>query len=230
MSDSTTDSGPRWLPKGLRKHFGNFSYLLIMLLILLLAHPFIAGERQAEFFTAGFTLAFLAGLYAVRGERHTLKLGLILVIPAVGGSWASYFTGSAAVLTIGHLFEAGFLVFVTAVILRYIMTETEVTADTIYGAACAYIMIGLIFAIGYSWLEGLAPGSFQGTTATGGQRTWEFIYFSMVTMTTLGYGDIVPVHEGARSMATLQAILGQFYVAVLVARAVTLMVPKSKTH
>jgi hypothetical protein len=227
MTDFTSDSGPRWLPKVLRRHFGNFSFLLIVLLILLLAHPFIAGEKQGEFFTAGFTLAFLAGLYAVRGERRTLKLGLILVIPAVVGSWASYFTGSAAVLTIGHMFEAAFLIFVTVVILRYIMTEKEVTADTIYGAACAYIMIGLIFAIGYSWLEGLAPGSFRGTTATGGERTWEFIYFSMVTMTTLGYGDIVPVHEGARSMASLQAILGQFYVAVLVARAVTLMVPRS---
>ena len=228
MADSTTDSDLRWLPKGLRKHFGNFSFLLIVLLILLLAHPFIAGEKQGEFFTAGFTLAFLAGLYAVRGERRTLKVGLILVILAIVGSWASYFTGSTAVLTVGRLFEAAFLVFVTLVILRYIMTETEVTGDTIYGAACAYIMIGLVFAIGYAWLETHQPGSFRGIAENPDQHVWEFIYFSMVTMTTLGYGDITPVHEGARSMATLQAILGQFYVAVLVARAVTLMVPRAK--
>ena len=76
MTNPTTDSGPRWLPKALRKHFGNFSFLLIVLLIPLLAHPFVSGGKQGEFFTAGFTLAFLAGLYAVRGERLTLRQGL----------------------------------------------------------------------------------------------------------------------------------------------------------
>ena len=229
MTDSTTDSGPRWLPKGLRKHFGNFSFLLIVLLLMLLLHPFISGERQGEFFSVGFTLAFLAGLYAIRNERHTLVQGLVLAIPAIVGSWASILIDSTVVLAISRAFEAAFILFVTWVILRYIMTEREVTNDTIFGAVCAYIMIGLVFAIAYGLLETLEPGSFRGITATDPQSSWEFIYFSLVTMTTLGYGDITPVHEAARSMATVQAITGQFYVAVLVARIVAILSSKPNT-
>jgi len=229
MANSTTDSGPRWLPTSLRKHLGNFSFLLIVLLLMMLLHPLISDARKGEFFTVAFTLVFLSGVYSIRSERHMLVKGLFLVVPAIVGSWAAHLMGSTVVYLISRAFEAAFFVFVTFVILRYIMTEREVTADTIYGAACAYIMIGLVFAIAYAWLDTFAPGSFRGLTAAGSARTWEYIYFSLVTMTTLGYGDITPVHEGARSMATLQAILGQFYVAVLVARAVSLMVPKSKT-
>ncbi len=229
MAISTTDSGPRWLPRGLRKHFGNFSFLLIVLLILLLAHPFVSGGKQGEFFTAGFTLAFLAGLYAVRGERRTLRQGLFLVVPAILGSWTSYLVDVHWLITVGHIFEAAFFVFVTSVILRYILTEREITSDTVWGAMCAYLMIGLICAIAYAWLEEFAPGSFRGIAGTGSAATWEFVYFSMVTMTTLGYGDITPVHEMARSLATLEAVLGQFFVAVLVARIVAIMSSKPST-
>jgi len=229
MADSTIDSGPRWLPRVLRKHFGNFSFLLIVLLLMLLLHPLISGDGKGEFFAVAFTLAFLAGLYSIRSERHTLVKGLFLVVPAIVGSWAAYLIDSSVVLAISRVFEAAFFVFVTWVILRYIMTEREVTPDTIYGAACAYIMIGLVFAIAYAWLDTFAPGSFRGLAAAGPDSTWEYIYFSLVTMTTLGYGDIAPVHEAARSLATLQAILGQFYVAVLVARAVSLLATKPRT-
>jgi len=229
MTNPTTESGPRWLPRGLRKHFGNFSFLLIVLLLMLLLHPFVSGERQGEFFSVGFTLAFLAGLYAVRSERRTLVKGLFFAIPAIVGSWASYIVDSTVVFAISRAFEVAFILFVTWVILRYIMTEREVTTDTVYGAVCAYILIGLVFAIAYGLLEMLEPGSFRGITMADPQLSWDFTYFSLVTMTTLGYGDITPVHEMARSMATLQAITGQFYVAVLVARIVAIMSSKPST-
>jgi amino acid transporter len=133
------------------------------------------------------------------------------------------------VLATSRAFEIAFILFVTWVILRYIMTEREVTTDTVYGAVCAYILIGLVFAIAYGLLEMFEPGSFRGITTTDPQLNWDFTYFSLVTMTTLGYGDITPVHELARSMATLQAITGQFYVAVLVARIVAIMSSKPST-
>ncbi len=230
MTDSTTDSGPRWLPRGLRKRFGNFSFLLIVLLLMMLLHPFISGERQGEYFSAGFTLAFLAGLYAIRSERHTLVKGLFLIIPAMVGNWAALVIDSTVVLTISRVFEVAFLLFVTWVILRYLLTEREVTFDTINGAACAYIMIGLVFARAYEWLEAFEPGSFRGITEASHESTWEFIYFSLVTMTTLGYGDITPVHNAARSMATIEAVLGQFYVAVMVAYVVAILASKPRTR
>jgi hypothetical protein len=230
MTDHATGSAPRSLFPFLSKHFGNFSFLLIVLLFLMLSHPLVSGDKQGEIFTLGFTLAFLSGLYAIRGEKRTLKVGLFLVVPAILGSWVYFLSDTGWMITVGTLCEAAFFVYVTFVILRYILTEPEVTQDTVWGAMCAYIMIGLVFAIGYSWLERIAPGSFRGVTAAEARQTWEFIYFSLVTMTTLGYGDIVPVHEGARSVATIQAILGQFFVAVLVARIVASLASKPRNH
>jgi len=230
MTDHTTHSG--FLPRlfNIRRHFGNFSFLLIALLFLMLSHPLVRGAKQGEIITLGFTLAFLAGLYALRGEKKTLRTGVILIIPAILGSWAYLLSSTGWIITLGRICQAVFFVYVTFVILRYVLTETEITNDTIWGAMCAYILIGVVFALIYSWIEWSYPGSFRGITAAESRATWEFIYFSLVTMTTLGYGDIVPVHESARSLATIEAILGQFFVAVLVARIVAVLAMQPRKH
>jgi hypothetical protein len=166
--------------KPLVKHFGNYSFLLIVLVLMLVLHPLLDRWGQ-EFVTVAFTLVFLAGLYAVRGERRTLIIGLVLVVPALLTGWAGHAVDSRALFAISRGLEALFLFYVTAVILHQVMTESEM----------------------YDF--------------------WEFVYFSLVTITTLGYGDIAPVSQEARSLATLQAVTGQFYVAVLVARFVAIL-------
>jgi hypothetical protein len=198
--------------KPLVKHFGNYSFLLIVLVLMLVLHPLLDRWGQ-EFVTVAFTLVFLAGLYAVRGERRTLIIGLVLVVPALLTGWAGHAVDSRALFAISRGLEALFLFYVTAVILHQVMTESEITQDTIFGAAAAYLMIGIAFAVIYGWLETFQPG----------YDFWEFVYFSLVTITTLGYGDIAPVSQEARSLATLQAVTGQFYVAVLVARFVAIL-------
>lgn len=218
--------------KRLIDQFGNFSFLLIVLVLMLVLHPLLGGGGR-EFVTIAFTFVFLAGLYAVRGERRTLVVGLVLVIPALVTGWASYAVESRALFAVSRALEALFLFYVTAVILRHVMTESEITGDTIYGSAAAYLMIGIAFGVIYAWLEAFAPGSLRGLAPAGGAGTsgrgfWEFIYFSLVTMTTLGYGDIIPVSDEARSLATLEAVAGQFYVAVLVARIVGILASRPR--
>lgn len=213
--------------------FGNYSFLLIVLVLMLLLHPLLAIGGQ-EFVSVAFTFVFLAGLYAVRGDRRTLVIGLILAVPALVFSWASYAIESRVLFTVSRGLQALYLFYVTAVILQHVMTESEITGDTIYGSAAAYLMIGIAFAVIYAWLEAFAPGSLRGLapaegTGVGGRGLWEFIYFSLVTMTTLGYGDITPVSEEARALATLQAVAGQFYVAVLVARIVAILSSRPRT-
>ncbi len=213
----------------LKEHFGNYSFLLIVLVLMLLLHPLLDTGRR-ELVSVAFTLIFLAGLYAVRGERRTLVIGLLLVVPALLAGWASSLVESNVLFAISRALEALFLFYVTAVILHHIMTESEITNDTIYGAAAAYLMIGMAFAVVFGWLEALQPGSLAGLTPGAGDwaghRFWDFLYFSFVTMTTLGYGDITPAGEEARSIATLEAVAGQFYVAVLVARIVAILTAK----
>lgn len=219
--------------KRLIDQFGNYSFLLILLVLMLVLHPLLDfGGR--EFVTVAFTLVFLAGLYAVRGERRTLVIGLILVVPALLIGWTSYAVESRLLFAVSRGLEALYLFYVTGVILHHVMTESKITGDTIYGAAAAYLMIGIAFATIYGWLEVFSPGSLRGLTPSdgswgAGHDLWQFVYFSLVTMTTLGYGDITPVSDEARSLATLEAVLGQFYVAVLVARIVAILTSRPRT-
>jgi voltage-gated potassium channel len=86
---------------------------------------------------------------------------------------------------------------------------------------CIYLLLGLSWALLYAFLNRIAPGSFSGMQHTALElQVWEFVYTSFVTLTTLGYGDISPMTPIARSLAYMEAIVGQFYLAVLVASLV----------
>ncbi len=95
----------------------------------------------------------------------------------------------------------------------------------IMGAICAYFLMGLVWAFAYSTLEFFQPGSFQMPPGTVNQET--FAYYSYVTLTTLGYGEITPISAPARSFAILEAMIGQLYLAVLIARLVGIHIAQS---
>ena len=107
------------------------------------------------------------------------------------------------------------------------------TVNLIYGSVCVYLLIGLVWAFIFSALEILYPGSFKFELQNPGAdvllttnqlQLSQLLYYSYVTLTTLGYGDISPVSPPARSFATLEAIAGQFYLTILVARLVGLQI------
>jgi voltage-gated potassium channel Kch len=109
----------------------------------------------------------------------------------------------------------------TALVLSDILTDTEVDLNRIAGAFCAYLMLGFIWSVSYMILFSLDQGSFRGLPNIGDDlRLMDLQYFSFVTMTTLGYGDVVPVSEIARALAAAEAVIGQIYLAVLVAALV----------
>ncbi len=99
------------------------------------------------------------------------------------------------------------------------------TSHRIQGATAAYLLIAFSFALAYFLLEFLVPGSFRfpGGEANLNSESWRvFYYYSIITLTTLGYGDIIPVHPVARNLAAAEALIGQLYPAILLARLVTL--------
>lgn len=140
------------------------------------------------------------------------------------------FPGSEAhlVLMSGHVTSMLFLAFVVAMILQSLMTQSVVTRDSIAGAFCGYLLIGVIFAEVYCLLELNVPNSFQvGSTFPDWtddplQRWLTLEYFSLTTLTTLGFGDVIPIKPAARGLAVFEATCGQFYLTVLVAGLVNL--------
>ena len=105
-------------------------------------------------------------------------------------------------------------------ILTRVFKKGPITFHRIEGAIAVYLLLGLAWAYAYQLLAYLDPGAYSGAvTASGGFSSWT--YFSFVTLATLGYGDIAPVHPVARSLATAEAITGQLYLAILIARLVS---------
>jgi len=118
-------------------------------------------------------------------------------------------------------------------LLKHLFTSDRVTVNTISASLCAYLLLGVLWAIVYPVTETLAPGSFGfGDAGRGGHASMRFgsqnamfaLYYSLVTLSTLGYGDITPVLPTARMLAAMQAVVGQLYLAVLVARLVGLQI------
>ena len=107
-------------------------------------------------------------------------------------------------------------------VLSFVLAAKRVDAEHISAALCVYFLIGLGFGAFFASLDFVEPASLAGARATGALTLADSIYFSFVTLATLGYGDIVPASLAARSLAVLEAVFGQLYLAVLVARLVSI--------
>ncbi len=213
---------------------GRFRFLFASLMILVAVMPFLrAGALGAGVLQVLFTFLLFSGLYAVSDGERALVVAAVFAGPALVLAWAGRFTAGTAVDGIGALLLAGFLTFTATQILRYIVRARRVTAELIFGAVSVYLMMGVGGALLFAVLDLWSPGSLQmpsgaGSAVDDATRFSAVAYYSFVTLTTLGYGDITPVSRLARSLSTMEAVMGQLYLAVLVARVVGLQIAQSR--
>jgi hypothetical protein len=206
-----------------------FQVLLLAMLLLVVVYP-VAHDFFGEWVFSDVLLAlvFLAGFLVIFSQKSFRALGLILGVPTFAlGCLARLVPGPAEPsLAISlHLLAPLFLGFTAAVILREISKEKEVSADSVHGAFCGYLLVAVAFAHLYCAVEVLLPGSFRGSPEYPARlreegRFFKFVYFSLMTITTVGYGDITPRGGAARALASVEAVVGQFYVAVLIAELI----------
>jgi hypothetical protein len=166
---------------------------------------------------------FLAAFLILHRHSEHRVIGVALGIVALIGQWTNYALPglpSLPLLIVFHLAGALFLALTIASMLRHLFNEPLVTANSIYAALCAYLLIGLTFAHLYSLLDVLIPRSFRLLEEADPHAHFQFAYFSFCTLTTLGYGDITPVRPTARGLAIVEAVIGQFFLAVLIAELV----------
>ena len=212
-----------------------YTYLLVSLLFLFLISPLFEGLYVANFIVSIFFFAVLvSAVYALSQNKGLFVFSILLLCPALVGNWSVFFVESLSLEVIGRSFSALFLAYSVICMMNHVFREDHVTADTIAGAICVYLLIGLTWAYLYSVTELLLPGSFifePFTTRSPGSLVHDksslFFYYSFVTLTTLGYGDISPITPPARSLSMLEAMIGPIYLTVLVARLVALQISHS---
>lgn len=192
------------------KYFG----VLVCLLYLFVIAPFL----RPDYGKPALSLLIAASIWAISDRIWALRIGLVLGVPAIGLSLIE----SRPWSEIGNLLIIIFLIFVTIAIQGDLAKGKDVNLDTLFGAVVGYLMLATIFAILFTLLEGFVPGSFSAPNRDISITFQTMLYFSMVTISTLGYGDITPLTPGSQSLAALEAVIGQFYFALLVARLMAL--------
>jgi len=204
-------------------HENRFLIMLIALFGLMLFQPLMSNFINFRFLLGIFiSFIFLSGIFAVSYKKHQPIIATLLALPTFTLIWASYFVDIGSLEHLKNICGLLFMLHMTILFLRHIFRQDEITREVIFGALTVYLLWGLMWTYGYALLEHLLPGSFSYPDTLAKLDMNEFNYFSFVTMTTLGYGDISPVSQAARAMAITQAVTGHFYLAVLVARLVGL--------
>ncbi|WDP87127.1 MAG: hypothetical protein HUN05_20000 [Desulfobacter sp.] len=145
------------------------------------------------------------------------------MLPCLFFIWLGYFyTPKENVILASSVLQAFFILYIALMIILSIFKAPKVTRDVIAAAVVVYLFASLLFAKLYMILELVYPGSFSMDHNLIVESPGVLKYFSIVTLSTLGYGDIVPMSSPARSLVSVEAIFGQIYLAVLVARLVSM--------
>ena len=205
-----------------------FLYLFISLLAMLILGPFIEGFPYLRILFGVFISAvFISAVYAISEKRHSTIIAVLLVLPTLTFTWISYFVDSVSLHLASRFLIVLFFLFIIINILGFISRQDEVTKDLIIGAAVVYLLMADMWAFVYQILETLRPGSFAVPDGPLQNSQLLFDYYSLVTITTLGYGDVTPLTSVASTLSTLEAIVGQLYLVIMVAWLVGVHVSQS---
>lgn len=213
-----------------RRRLHPYAALLFAELALILIYPFLTPiNYHDEIFRLLAVIVFSTSLYAVMGRGRITTIALILGFPAIFVRLARMVEHRPGFELPDEFLGLAFLMFVTGVLVWSIISKPSVTTDTLAGAVSAYLLIGITFGLAFMIINELLPGSFRDTIEPAKHFTnSDFIFFSFVTLTTVGYGDIVPWASHARSIAILESVLGIMYPAVLISRLVGMQGRKSE--
>jgi len=207
--------------------------LLLVLVVQPISFGFAASSRLFDVFLILVTIALLLSLCT---ERKRRLAALLFGIPIVLLSLSSHLVSAEnAIVLVGHCLAVAFFSWAAVMIVASLLRSTVLSLDSVFGAICGYLLLGMAWGVLYSMLDVFRPGSFEigerlaRQMESSDSRIHVFTYYSFITLTTVGYGDVTPISAAARTCAWLEALTGQFYLAVLVAGLVgTLLTRKGE--
>lgn len=205
---------------------GYFTQLMFFLILLFLFRPYDWGVASTAVWEFFFTCVFISSIFNSNHNRAIKIVVCCLSAPTLILDWLTLIYPIKSLIVVSLCFTIVFLAVTTASILYNVVAAARVTLETLRGVICAYFMIGFVFAFIYLLIEFINPGSFQlmrsdANRVLHGPYLSQLMYFSYVTLLTIGFGDITPLNNISQSFVIIEGVIGQFYIAILVARIVS---------
>lgn len=206
--------------------FGRYGSLLTALILLMVMQPTVDTQLGKYLLEMLFVIVLFTGLRAIEIKKSLLGFEVLLLLVSLVLNVMGAVTGNEVLFFIGIACRVIFMILVALTILIDLFRGRKVSGDTLAGAVCVYLLLAVIWGNIFLLIEAMVPGSFSFTQGQARMDLWlsqeffPFFYFSLVTITTVGYGDMSPVTTEAQTFATLEAIIGQVYLTILVARLV----------
>ncbi len=203
--------------------------LLLMILVIFMLAPLVRSDAASLIISIFLSLVLLSGIRTISEKRLYRAGAAVLALAGITLTWMKdFYPASRSLHSWSDLIALTYFIVLTVVVMRHVFQEGKVTADRVRGAMAAYVLVGFTWAIVYHFIELQLPGAFRLPDTNAAEvymvRQSDFTYYSFITMTTVGYGDITPVNPLARMFAVLEALIGQLYPATLLARLVSLQI------
>ncbi|OGV35036.1 MAG: hypothetical protein A2020_10920 [Lentisphaerae bacterium GWF2_45_14] len=207
------------------KHENKFLYLLSAMGIMMVAVPDAELPGGKDWIVQIIYLAMLLGaLYAMKKRKRGIVTSTLIAMSGFALNTSGLMMNIKLLsLTGDGLYLLFYLIFIASV-LSDVLKSPKVTKDSFCGVICVYLMIGIFYATLYKALEYAMPGSFTNvnimTYSTGDPSFFNLLYFSFITLATVGYGDITPLSPIAKSLVILESTTGVFYIAILISHLI----------
>src|SRR3954454_2133745 len=213
-------------PRRITFHRFSAVELLVALALLFFFFPFVEEVKGGDIIVSILlSLVLLSAVLAVADRKRVFFIALVLAIPAIAGRWINHFWPDMVPPPVFLIAGLALITFVVANLLRFVLRAPSVNTEVLCASISAYLMLGLLWTVAYWLVAQVTPNAFAFNTATGTKETmggFNAFYFSFITLSTVGYGDITPVSRIARWLAAMEAMTCMLYVAVLIARLVAL--------
>lgn len=204
---------------------GQVIYLLALIALVQFGYPITAYSTAALiFYEILYASMIVVGVIVGRDSlRHITFLSLTGFIFFAASMFYAFKPAAIWAVFLTYVALVPYLIMLVWILARFLSIARVITRDVLYAATAVYLLLGAVFVPLYGMLETLTPGALRDGSAPDAMIQWQqLVYFSYTTLTTAGYGDVLPISWWARSLANIEMIVGVLYITVIMARLVAL--------
>ena len=202
----------------------SFLFLFTGMIVLIVTGPVVDtlfGRSAVIFAQTALTALLVGGILTLAQSRVAFRMGVVLVVASVGSTALAYVRPSVQLTLASFAIAWTFCLLAVVLCTRYVLTRGRVTPNHLVGVTCVYLLLGVLWGLVYAAIQVVQPSALRAADPAQVLDVDDCLYFSFVTLTTTGYGDIVPADRLVRTLAYLEGAAGQLYAAILVALLVS---------